>query len=147
MTFKNKKELERFLLKKCHNALLKAQEEVYRIIKDFLRQYYLDYDPTIYERTYQLLQSLVQSRIVSDGKGYKAEVYFNYDGLNYTDGANPSGKQVMDAAAVGLHGAKGLLVMGGEKDISIWNDPIKILDAKAIEILKNMLIAEGISIK
>lgn len=154
MTFKNEKELERFILKKCRLALIKAQEDIYRILKDFLRQFYMDYDPSVYDRTYQLLQSLVQSRIVSDGKGYKAEVYFALDNLSYA-GGNPSGEQVMAAASQGYHGAIGkmpykdgeFMYMHGETGVSAWDDPIKVLDAKAIEILKNMLIAEGIPIK
>lgn len=159
MTFKNEKELEKFILKRCRLALIKAQEEVFRIIKDFLRQFYMDYDPSSYQRTYQLLQSLVQSRIVSDGKGYRAEVYFDLDGLSY-DGYNPTGEQVMAAASQGLHGAIGKMprkpffsnsvefqYIPGNSGISVWNDPVKVLDAKAIEILKNMLIAEGIPIK
>lgn len=162
MVFKNKKELERFLLKKCRLVLLKAQEEVYKILKDFLRQYYMDYDPISYERTYQLLQSLVQSRIVSDGKGYKAEVYFDLDKLQYykpawQGGKPPSGEQVFEAAKQGLHGAIGDAGSGwknweyhyefGRTGVNIWSDPIRELDAKAINILKNMLIAEGIPIK
>jgi hypothetical protein len=146
MVFKDKKQLERFLLKKCRLALLKAQDEVCKIIKQFLYQYYADYDPVMYERTYQLLSSLVESRIVSDGKGYRAEVYYNFDGLNYETGSQPSGKQVMDAAAYGGHGATGLkIVYGSGKDI--WYEPLEIIDAEAINILKKMLIAEGIPIK
>lgn len=147
MVFKNEKQLESFLLNKCRLAILKAQDEIYSIIKRFLYQYYNDYDPIIYQRTYQLLQSLVQSRIVSSGKGYKAEVYFNIDGLNYLDGRQPSGKQVMDAAAEGWHGAEGMLVVAGDTGISAWNDPIRVLDSEAINILKNMLISEGVPIK
>ena len=75
MVFKNEKELERFILNKCRLALLKSQEKVYQIIKQFLYKFYNEYDPVVYERTYKFLQSLVQSRIVSDGKGYKAEIY------------------------------------------------------------------------
>lgn len=155
MVFKNEKELEKFILKKSRLALLKSQEEVYKILKDFLRKFYMDYDPS-FPRTYQLLQSLVQSRIVSDGKGYKAEVYFDLDSLSY--GYNrPTGEQVMEAALQGFHGAIGDIpnpnpskryqYFPGNTGVSVWNDPIKILDAKAIEILKNMLIAEGIPIK
>ena len=147
MVFKSRKELESFLLKKCRLAILKAQDEVYVVIKKFLYQYYADYDPVQYERTYQLLQSLVQSRIVSDGKGYKAEIYFDIDGLNYATGAKPSGAQVMDAAAYGGHGAEGLRVVSGDTGVSAWNDPIQKLNADAINILKRMLISEGIPIK
>lgn len=157
MVFKNEKELERHILKKCRLALMKAQDEVYKILKDFLRKFYADYDPSAYVRTYQLLQSLVQTRIVSDRKGYKAEVYFNLDSLSY-DGYNPSGEQVMAAASQGLHGAIGKMpnpsyfsdefqYFPGDSGISVWNDPIKILDAEAINILRDMLVAEGIPIK
>lgn len=147
MVIKNQKQLETILLKKCRLALLKAQDEVCRIIKQFLYKYYADYDPIMYERTYQLLTSLVESRIVSNGKGYKAEVYFNVDGLNYVTGSQPSGEQVMSAAAKGGHGASGLRVMSGNTGVSVWDDPVKKLNAEAIDILKKMLISEGIPIK
>ena len=147
MTFKNQKELESFLLKKFRQAIMNAQEEIYQIIKQFLYQFYNDYDPIKYERTYQLLRSLVQSRIVSDGKGYKAEVYFDINGLKYLTGSQPSGEQVMSAAADGWHGAEGLRVEQGYTGVSAWNDPIQKLNIEAINILKEMLIAEGIPIK
>ena len=156
MVFDNEKQLEKFILKKSRLALLKAQDKVYAILKEFLYNFYAGYDPIIYHRTYQLLQSLVQSRIVSDGRGYKAEVYYNLDKLSY-GGGNPSGEQVMAAAKQGLHGAIGkiphpihsdeFLYVSGDSDIGIWNQPIEVLDAEAIGILKSMLIAEGIPIK
>lgn len=159
MVFKNEKQLEAFLLKKFRLALLKAQDKVYGIIKNFLYQYYADYSPELYDRTYQLLQSLVQSRVISDGKGYKAEIYFDLDSLRYSkyawqNGNSPSGEQVFDAAKQGLHGAIGdagggyrFRYVSGDTGVNIWNDPIRELDAKAINILVNMLRAEGIPIK
>ena len=162
MVFKNEKELESFLLKKCHNALAKTQEKVYKILDKFLNDFYNDYDPygyvdwdgtykfkRGYDRTYQLLHSLVKSEIVPSKKGYEARVYFDYNSLKYYDGNRPSGLQVMEAAAQGFHGAMGddFLYVHGNTGVSVWEDPKKILDAEAIETLKNMLIAEGIPIK
>lgn len=162
MVFKNEKQFEDFILKKCRSALVKSQEKVYRILDKFLNDFYNDYDPTSYvdwdgtiklkrgyERTYQLLHSLVKSEIVPYKNGYKAEVYFDYNSLQYLDGNQPSGLQVMEAAAQGLHGAIGeeFLYVHGNTGVGIWDDPIKKLDAEAIDILKNMLIAEGIPIK
>jgi hypothetical protein len=173
VVFKNEKQLKNFLLKKCHDALEKSQEQVYKILDKFLNDFYNDYTPgkTIewdgkvkysayaYQRTYQLLNSLVKSRVVSDGKGYKAEVYFDLDSLSYAKSAwqggnSPSGEQVFEAAKQGLHGAIGdagggykFNYVAGNTGANIWNDPIKVLDAKSIEILKKMLIAEGIPIK
>lgn len=146
MVFKNEKQLESFLMKKSRLALLKAQDKVYAIIKRFVYQFYNEYDPVVYERTYQLLQSLVQSRIVSHGRGYKVEIYFDIDSLNYITGASPSGEQVMQAAEWGRHGAMGLAV-ADFKGTSIWREPLEILNAEAINILKNMLISEGIPIR
>lgn len=163
MVFKNEKELKRFILKKSRRALLKAQDKVYAIIKQFLYKYYNDYTPSDsafgYERTYQLLQSLVQSRIVSSRNGYEVEVYFALDKLQYfksawQEGEPPSGEQVFEAAKRGLHGAIGdagggweYLYVTGDTGINIWSDPIQELDAKAINILRDMLISEGIPIK
>lgn len=162
MVFKNEEELKRFVLKRCHSALEKTQEKVYEILDKFLNDFYNDYDPTTYvdwdgtkkikrgyDRTYQLLHSLVKTEIIPSGKGYKAQVYFDYNSLSYLDGNQPSGLQVMEAAAQGLHGAIGedFQYVNGNTGVSVWNDPVKILDKKAIEILKNMLIAEGIPIK
>lgn len=155
MVFKNERELERFVLRKCRQALIKSQEEVYKILKDFLRKFYMDYSPS-FNRTYQLLQSLVQSRVVSDGRGYKAEVYFDLDSLSY--GYNhPTGEEVMKAASQGLHGAIGIIpdprpsceyqYFEGNMGVSVWDDPVKILDATAIKMLVDMLKAEGIPIK
>ena len=147
--FKNEKELEKFLLEKSRLALMKAQDKVYAIIKKFLDQFYNEYDPSKskygYERTYQFLNSLVKSQIVRDGKGYKAEVYFDLNYI-YETGANPSGEDVMKAAEWGRHGAMGLMV-ADFKGTAIWHESLGELNAKAIDILVNMLKAEGIPIK
>lgn len=152
------------MLKKCQAALEKTQEKVYEILDKFLNDFYNDYVPSMfyvdwdgkekvktyyYQRTYQLLHSLVKSRVMPSGNGYKAEVYFDYDSLSYLDGNQPSGLQVMEAAAQGLHGAIGaeFQYVNGKTGVGVWNDPVKILDKKAIEMLKNMLIAEGVPIK
>ena len=163
MVFRNEEELKRFVLKKCQAALEKTQEKVYEILDKFLNDFYNDYDPSsyvdwdgtvklkrlYYQRTYQLLHSLVKSRVVASGNGYKAEVYFDYDSLSYLDGNQPSGLQVMEAAAQGLHGAIGaeFQYVNGKTGVGVWNEPVKILDKKAVEMLKDMLIAEGIPIK
>lgn len=146
MVFKNEAQLKSFLMAKCKNALIQAQERVYRIVDKFVKEFYDDYDPDKYHRTYQLYRSLVKSDIIQTGNGYKAEVYFDLSGI-YNTGSKPTLEQVFDAAKMGLHGADGLHVEEGYNHISIWDDPIQELDAKAINILVDMLRAEGIPIK
>ena len=138
--------IERDIMKKCKAALIKSQEQVYQIINRFVKEFYAEFTPEMYERTYQLYSSLVKSDIVPDGNGYKAEVYFELSKLDYVTGSKPSGEQVMGAAEWGRHGAMGLAV-ADFKGTSIWHEPLEILDAKAIDILKKMLISEGIPIR
>ena len=145
MVFKNEAQLKSFLLGKCRNAITNAQEKVYRIIDLYLQRYYADYDPVWYDRTYQLLHSLVKSDIRKEGNKVVATVYFDLDYI-YNTGRNPSGEQVMNAAAYGGHGAQGLKVVYGSGE-DTWYTPLEILDAEAINILRDMLIAEGIPIK
>jgi hypothetical protein len=146
MVFKNEEQLKSFLLQKCKNALIKSQEQVYQIINRFVKEFYAEYNPEMYERTYQLFSSLVKSDIIQTGSGYEAQVYFDLSSLDYVTGARPSGEQVMGAAEWGRHGAMGLAV-ADFKGTSIWHEPLEILNAQAINILKKMLISEGIPIR
>ena len=146
MVFKNEAELRNFVLKKCQNALVKSQEQVYQIIDRFIKEFYAEFTPEMYERTYQFYRSLVKSKITRVHNGYEAEVYFDLSSLNYVTGSRPSGEQVMGAAEWGRHGAMGLAT-ADFKGTSVWHEPLVILDAQAINILKKMLISEGIPIK
>lgn len=146
MVFKNQKELERFIMRQSRQALMKAQDKVYGIVKKWIGKFYKDYTPEFYDRTAQLFGSLIESHIVQDGKGYKAEIYFDLSGV-YNTGLNPTLEQVFEAAKMGLHGADGLHVENGYNHISIWDNPIQELDSTAIDILVDMLRAEGIPVK
>ena len=146
MIFKNEKQLKDFLLRKCENALVKSQSQIYQIIDRFVKEFYAEFSPEMYERTYQLYRSLVKSDIVPTSNGYQAEVYFDLSSIDYVTGSRPSGEQVMQAADFGRHGAMGLAV-ADFKGTSIWHESLDILNAEAINILKKMLISEGIPIR
>ena len=158
-TFKNEAELKKFLLDKCKVAVAQAENKVYAIIKKFVIEFYRDYDPVLYERTNQLLYSLVKSNIKQTNNGYEAEVYFDLDELQYAKfgwqrGNAPTGEEVFEAAKQGLHGAIGdagggwsFRYVDGNNGVNIWYDPIQELDAKAIDTLVDMLKAQGIPIK
>lgn len=154
MVFKNEKQLKDFLLAKCKNALINTQEQVYRILERFMQEYYADYSPELYERTYQLYRSLIKYEITPIANGYKTEVGFDIDNLQYVTGAQPSGEQVMKAASMGYHGAVGvangvsLKFVTGDTGTILWNEQLRVgVQSDALKILKNMIIAEGVPIK
>lgn len=149
MVFKNEEQLKAFLLSKFQVAITQTQNKIYAIIKKALVEFYQDYDPVLYERTNQLLHSLVKSDVRHVGNGYRAEVYFDLSSINYVTGNEPSGKQVMAAASQGLHGAIGnnLLYRPGNTGADVWNTPIQEIDARAIDMIVRELKAQGIPIK
>ena len=149
MIFKDEKELKNYILSKCKVAVANTENKIYAIIKKVLVEFYQDYDPELYERTYQLLHSLVKSNVRPTRNGYDAEVYFDLSSMNYVTGNQPTGRQVMKAASQGLHGAigKDLAYVFGDTGVDIWNTPIKEIDAKIIKMLEKELKSQGIPIK
>lgn len=160
MLIRNSNELKTILLPKIKSAVKQTQEEAYTIIHRFVKQWYAEYSPTLYARTYQLFQSLVKSKIIETPNGYKAEVYFDLDKLDYymktlqngeivkNKNWNPKSKSIeekalQNVAEYGYHILKGRKVHGTE----IWNESLAILNKEAINILVNNLKSAGIPIK
>lgn len=145
MAIKNEAQLREIIFADCRRALAKTQEKIYKIIDLYLQKFYADYDPVMYDRTEQLLRSLVKSDIRQEGNRLIAEVYFDLSYI-YKTGANPSGEDVMFQASHGGHGAKGLKVVYGS-GIDVWYTPLEIIDSQAADILRQMLIEEGVPIR
>lgn len=134
-------------------AMILMQEKVYQVIDRFVKEYYVDYTPEEYIRTYQLYKSLVKSEIVASGKGYEARVYFDLSRLDYyvqqtrsrgTSYRNDVSQYdlanlVVTNASHGYHGK-----YKGEADI--WDSPIDLLDSSARLMLKNALVSAGIPV-
>ena len=170
-TFKNIEEIKKDVIRKSEPAIRVMQEKVYQIIDRFVKQYYAEYTPGdshkelekynaslgkftyastyTYERTYQLYQSLVKSRVVSSGSGFKAEVYFDVGKLDYyfklVNGVQVHNKgwseeKTLESAAHGHHG-------GQIAGTAIWDEPVVILNQQANEMLKRELIKAGIPLK
>lgn len=155
MIFKNQKELKDFLLAKCKNAIVQAEEKVHQIIDGCLKQFYNEFEPDEYIRTEQLLHSLVKSEIKSDGKnGYKAEVYFDVDSLNYQNGrietqsgygyANWDKDTILDVVMTGSY--SGLPHGGRAKGTAIWTKSQAMI-GDVWKLLEQELRAQGIPIK
>ena len=154
MEFRSSDEIKRFLKAKMQPAIIKAEEQVYMIIDRFIKQFYAEYSPELYERTYQLYRSLVKSEIKETANGYEATVYFDLSNIDYSyrtlggkryshNGASPD--EVMAAAAKGGHGAEGWKI--ASHGTGIYDDPINVLNKEAINLLVRMLQSEGIPIR
>ena len=168
MTFSSLDALERYILSRSEVAIKMAQEKVFRLIEDYILKYYTEFSPEVYERTYQLLCSLVKTAVVPSGNGWIAEVYFDSSTLDYhikhlhgkpvaggfehpyvrgvitPDGTFQNSKgdaeKTLAAAAHGSHG-------GYTSGTAIFDDPVKILNKESRSMLKKALIDAGIPVR
>lgn len=152
MTFNSMNELKNYILTRSQVAIERAQERILMIINHFLSEYYHEFDPVVYERTYQLLRSLIKSDVKYTGDGWEAEVYFDATLLDYSmklvngnfvpNENGWTGEQVLTTAMTGdkPHG-------GYAQGTQIWNESLKILNKSTYKFLKQMLIESGVPIK
>ena len=146
--FKTEAELKGFLMSQLKNVVVKMQEQVYQIIDRFIKEYYAEYTPVMYERTYQLYKSLVKSDIEKTANGYKAYVYVDLNSLDY-NGHNADEKWVVQTAMEGYPKGSGDRVHGGyptDKSTAIWLEATEILDKNAIDMFAKFLKQEGVKV-
>lgn len=161
---KNGKDLDKLLEKIAKKILEDTRDKIYKAIDDSINQYYLEYKPSVYERTNRLLNSLVKTDIVKIKNGFLCEVKIDEDYLNYTypytGKFNPSyphdygGRFAMGMDVVnwanfrfpdddsdgGNHGYTVSVKSGG-----FWDRALKEL-GEIMDILKENLIKQGIKI-
>ena len=149
MNFKNLKDLEKHLNNQMKDALLQVKEEVYSIIAEKLLQYYEEYTPVKYKRTYQLLKSLVKTEVIPTGHGFKANVYFDLNKIHYKNEKHSTAEIVKDALN-GQHGHFGCNYMPKGKWTSIWGESMLILDLDdygVIDLIVQALKNRGIEVR
>ena len=165
MTFDSIDALKKYILSRSKVAIEAAREKVYDKIADVLFQFYGEFPPDVYVRTYQLLCSLVKTDVVSTGNGWTVEIYFDLGALDYSTRIVPQGQPwsswakpentyhkenwgkendawVLETAMTGAkpHG-------GYASGTAIWTESMNILNKEKRDILKNALIQAGIPVR
>lgn len=149
MDFRSISDLENYLLSKCKEAVNLMQASAFQVIEGFIKQYYAEYEPVMYERTYQLFKSLVKSEIRPTANGWEADVYFDLERLDYHvkkingvlyDNKGWSEQKTLSSAAHGHHGGK-------YAGTAIWDEPMIVLTKHQRSILKNALLNAGIPVR
>lgn len=155
-TFKDAKSLEKYLMNGLRRTVENGKDKAYNVIKYSLSKYYGEYTPEFFERTRQVLNSLVKGDVVQTGNGYKSEVYVdlgslnhpNYytyidDGKTYRMRRNWSEEKILDSVMTwGSHGGKDSI-----SGTAVWTESMQTLDSDLIDFLKRELIANGIPVK
>lgn len=164
--FSSIEEIKEYIISHSRPAVEAATNKVYTALRQFLDLYYAEYSPVVYERTYQMLASLVKTDVKSTGNGWYAEVYFDAGALDYSykimtkrvvDGGymnpyngaisssgvfnNPygSGEESLNSAMHGSHG-------GAASGTAIWDEAMTIFNGELINLLKQYLRQNGIPV-
>ncbi len=152
MDIKNNAQLRKVLMDKCAAAVASAERKVFKEVSDNLDNFYFEYKPEEYIRTYALLNSLQHTGVKKTGNQYvssaKAEVYFNTP--SYQQGAVPlqhtpehgmygwsslSGEEVLKNALTTNHPHGGYI-----SGTPVWNKSMRNLGGK--KGIKNLIIQE-----
>lgn len=156
MNFKDMTSLENAVMLKIQNAMQKSLEEVYQIIDRFVKEYYVEYSPEEYVRTYQFYKSLVKTEVIRNGNSCSFEIYFDEDKLDYytkliqtnstTYGAYTNKGYNLTAIMDNILN-KGYHSPKKPRGTAVYVKSLKILDKQLFNILKRMFKESGLNVK
>lgn len=97
------KSLDDFMMEKCRQVCEMMANEVYEVINYFLAQYYEEWTPQYYQRSYDMLHSAFKTEMKKVGNSWQTTVGIDYESLNNYEDA--TGFEVITWANQGLHGS------------------------------------------
>lgn len=124
-------------------AMEGVKKQVYDIFFNAIMKYYSEYEPNMYQRTYQvaqLAQNIAAAGVKVRRIGASFEVYFDGSMLSYSTGTWSGGQVLSNVMSVGNHGGA---TSGGT---AIWTEAMSKIDPQIKSIVKQELIKAGIPI-
>lgn len=147
MKINNKKELNKAMKDILRDVTKRNMIDIEEIVNDFIRQWYADYKPQVYQRTYKFLNSctsvgvdvdkdMVHAAVYID-TGVMLGTYFFYEPEYPRDivGVKPP-EEVLYHADRGEHGSDMKWRQGGDRGVRFWTDSNKEVNDKRV-ILNN----------
>lgn len=131
------------LTKKVGVAMEMVKQEVCDIFVRVVKQYYREFEPNQYVRTYQIAQQAAQmanAAVKVRQIGANFEVYFDSNAMNHPNGNWTEDMILSNVMESGDHGG----ASGG--GTAVWTNATNILNTQIKQIIKRELIAAGIPI-
>ena len=124
---KNMADLKNFVNERVEVALELTRDEIFKIVLHYCEEYYDEYLPNEYERTYKLLNSCQKSEIMKNSNGYSFWVGWNDSYLKfiYSSEDDVSGLDVLHSYNSGLHGG---FAPFGERGSNFWDLSITAIE-------------------
>lgn len=157
VVIKDIRDLTKIFEIRVSKALKATQDEIYKVIQRHISDYYHEKVfkdnsaiPVVYKRTYQFLNSLIKTNIISDGKSFGCSVKIDMEALDYLQPA----EVVIDMIYRGYHADAGLNDGNYETPYDIhtlgnfWEDSIEELGGEIgiTNLMKQNLIKYGVPV-
>lgn len=103
------------------------------VITEFIQKYYDEYDPSSYRRTFQFLDSVVNSKVFTEGGKYIVDIYIDWQNIHYKYSDT---KQIIEWANEGLHGGYDVT----DEKSHFWDDAMTSLkDSEKSDIVRSFI--------
>ena len=135
-----KQDLAKKVIKAMENIKLQVRDIIYKSCMD----YYNEYNPRMYQRTFQIAQAIynmadaaIKTRMV----GASFEIYIDASMFNHPKDEWSEEQILNSVMSQGIHGK------GKTDGTAVWTESMAVIDPKIKEIVKQNLIAAGIPIQ
>lgn len=137
-------DLTKILESRIQKALKMTQQEIFEIIQQHITDYYKEYTPHMYQRTWEFLNSLIKTHIVRTNGVMSCTVEIDRNYLTYRYDGGATGLEAATYANKHSHGG-----IYDDDFGQFWNDAMVELGLKpGIEyLMKNNLKKCGVPVK
>lgn len=97
-------DLKKIIESRIQIALKMTQQEIYEVIQQHITDYYHEYSPHMYQRTWKFLNSLIKTEIVKSSNGISCSVEIDRDYLFYRYQGGITGLEAATHANQHSHG-------------------------------------------
>lgn len=131
------------LTKKVGVAVENVKQGVVNIIMNEINRFYGEYDPTWYQRSYQIrsaVERMANSAVKTYNVGASFRIYVDSSMFNHIKGSWTE-EMILDSVMVwGTHGH-------ASPGTPVWTKSMEIINPRMQSIIKEKLIAAGIPVK
>ncbi len=103
-TIKSMSDLTKVIESRIQQALKMTQQEIFEVVQQHITDYYHEYSPRMYQRTWEFLNSLIKTEIVKSSNGISCSVEIDKDYLSYRYQGGATGLDVVTYANQHSHG-------------------------------------------
>lgn len=97
-------DLTKILESRIHQALKMTQQEIFEVIQQHITDYYHEFTPRMYQRTWEFLDSLIKTNIVKTNGTISCTVEIDRNYLSYRYNGGATGLEVATYANQHSHG-------------------------------------------